>query len=96
MQSEVVFFDTMRQGLWVATIISLPILTVALLAGLATDPEEAEAGFRYRSNRVRRPGQLSFEPTQPSTDALDDGLARTLWDLSAARAGLPADLPSPA
>ncbi|MEQ9175556.1 MAG: flagellar biosynthetic protein FliQ [Roseovarius indicus] len=34
MQSEVVFFDTMRQGLWVATIISLPILTVALLAGL--------------------------------------------------------------
>jgi flagellar biosynthetic protein FliQ len=34
MLDEVVFFDTMRQGLWVATIISLPILTVALLAGL--------------------------------------------------------------
>ena len=34
MLTEVVFFDTMRQGLWVATIISLPILAVALLAGL--------------------------------------------------------------
>lgn len=34
MLDEVIFFDTMRQGLWVATIISLPILTVALLAGL--------------------------------------------------------------
>jgi flagellar biosynthetic protein FliQ len=34
MQSEVIFFDTLRQGLWVAVIISLPILAVALLAGL--------------------------------------------------------------
>lgn len=34
MLDEVIFFDTMRQGLWVATIISLPILTAALLAGL--------------------------------------------------------------
>ncbi|MBD3665505.1 flagellar biosynthetic protein FliQ [Sulfitobacter aestuariivivens] len=35
MLDEILFFDTMRQGLWVAVIISLPILTVALLAGLA-------------------------------------------------------------
>ncbi len=35
MLNEVIFFDTMRQGLWVATIVSLPILTVALLAGLS-------------------------------------------------------------
>lgn len=35
MQSEIIFFDTLRQGLWVAVIISVPILTVALLAGLA-------------------------------------------------------------
>jgi len=35
MLDEVIFFDTMRQGLWVAMIISLPILTVALLAGLS-------------------------------------------------------------
>ena len=35
MYDEVVFYDTMRQGLWVATIVSLPILAVALLAGLA-------------------------------------------------------------
>ncbi len=35
MQNEIIFFDTMRQGLWVAVMISVPILTVALLAGLA-------------------------------------------------------------
>ena len=35
MTDDVVFFDTLRQGLWVATLISLPILGVALLAGLA-------------------------------------------------------------
>jgi flagellar biosynthetic protein FliQ len=31
---ESVFFDTLRQGLWVAVIISVPILAVALIAGL--------------------------------------------------------------
>ncbi len=31
---EAVFYDTLRQGLWVAFTISLPILTVALAAGL--------------------------------------------------------------
>ncbi|MDD9719441.1 flagellar biosynthetic protein FliQ [Sulfitobacter sp. PR48] len=35
MADEIVFFDTLRQGLWVALIISIPILTVALLAGVA-------------------------------------------------------------
>lgn len=34
MMSEVIFFDTMRQGLWVAVVVSIPILTVALLAGV--------------------------------------------------------------
>jgi flagellar biosynthesis protein FliQ len=34
MLSDAVFFDTLRQGLWVAIITSVPILTVALLAGL--------------------------------------------------------------
>ena len=34
MGDEVVFFDTMRQGLWVSMLISLPILSVALIAGL--------------------------------------------------------------
>ena len=28
------FFDTLRQGLWVSVVLSLPILTVALIAGL--------------------------------------------------------------
>lgn len=35
MMSEAVFYDTLRQGLWVAFIISVPILTVALVAGLS-------------------------------------------------------------
>lgn len=34
MMTETVFFDTLRQGLWVAVIMSLPILTVALVTGL--------------------------------------------------------------
>ncbi len=29
-----IFYDTLRQGLWIAVIISIPILTVALVAGL--------------------------------------------------------------
>ena len=32
---EIIFFDTMRQGLWIAVMISAPMLTVALIAGLA-------------------------------------------------------------
>lgn len=32
--SEAQFYDTMRHGLWVATLASLPILTVALVTGL--------------------------------------------------------------
>ena len=32
--SEALFYDTLRQGLWVAFVISIPILTVALAAGL--------------------------------------------------------------
>lgn len=32
--SETLFFDTLRQALWVAFSISIPILTVALITGL--------------------------------------------------------------
>lgn len=35
MLDEMVFFDTMRQGLWVAFIISLPILVAALVTGVS-------------------------------------------------------------
>ena len=31
---DALFYDTLRQGLWVATLVSLPILSVALVAGL--------------------------------------------------------------
>lgn len=34
MLTETIFFDTLRQGLWAAVIISVPILAVALIAGL--------------------------------------------------------------
>ena len=34
MMTEVIFFDTMRQGLWIAVLISIPILTVALITGV--------------------------------------------------------------
>ena len=32
--TEALFYDTLRQGLWVAFVISIPILTVALITGL--------------------------------------------------------------
>ena len=35
MLEEVIFFDTLRQGLWISVIISIPILTIALLAGVS-------------------------------------------------------------
>jgi flagellar biosynthesis protein FliQ len=31
---EIVFYDTLREGLWNAVIVSLPILSVALIAGI--------------------------------------------------------------
>lgn len=34
MLDELVFYDTLRAGLWIAVIVSLPILSVALLSGL--------------------------------------------------------------
>lgn len=34
MMSEALFYDTLRQGLWVAFVISIPILSVALASGL--------------------------------------------------------------
>ncbi|MGG7645250.1 flagellar biosynthetic protein FliQ [Rhodovulum sp. YNF3179] len=33
--TEALFYDTLRQGLWVAVLISAPILGVALIAGVA-------------------------------------------------------------
>ncbi len=35
MLSETVFFDTLRQGLWIATITAVPILSAALIAGVS-------------------------------------------------------------
>jgi len=32
---EIIFYDTLRAGLWNAVLISMPILTVALVAGVA-------------------------------------------------------------
>ena len=35
MLTEAIFFDTLRQGLWIATITSVPILSAALIAGVS-------------------------------------------------------------
>ena len=35
MLEEIVFYDTLRQGLWTAVVVSLPILTVALIVGVS-------------------------------------------------------------
>ena len=35
MLEEIIFFDTLRQGLWVAVVISIPILSVALVTGVS-------------------------------------------------------------
>lgn len=34
MRTETIFFDTMREGLWISVAISFPILCAALVAGL--------------------------------------------------------------
>lgn len=34
MLTEAIFFDTLRMGLWIATITAVPILTAALVAGV--------------------------------------------------------------
>ncbi|PKQ13587.1 MAG: flagellar biosynthetic protein FliQ [Alphaproteobacteria bacterium HGW-Alphaproteobacteria-1] len=34
MREEILFFDTLREALWVSLLISLPILSVALVGGL--------------------------------------------------------------
>lgn len=34
MMSETVFYDTLREGLWAGLVMSIPILTVALVTGL--------------------------------------------------------------
>lgn len=34
MLDEIIFYDTLRAGLWISVIVSVPILTVALLAGV--------------------------------------------------------------
>lgn len=35
MQNENILFDTLRHGLWVSVVISIPILSVALIVGLS-------------------------------------------------------------
>jgi len=35
MADQIVFFDTLRHGLWIAVLISLPILTAALITGVS-------------------------------------------------------------
>ena len=41
MLNETVFYDTLRQALWVATVTSVPILSAALVAGIGIGLFEA-------------------------------------------------------
>jgi len=34
MLNDAIFFDTLRQGLWISVVISIPILTMALVTGI--------------------------------------------------------------
>ena len=44
--TEAMIFDTLRQALWIAVVISVPILTVALLAGIVLQTDRANARAR--------------------------------------------------
>ncbi|MEM9575685.1 MAG: flagellar biosynthetic protein FliQ [Pseudomonadota bacterium] len=35
MADQIIFFDTLRHGLWIAVLISIPILTAALVTGVS-------------------------------------------------------------
>lgn len=69
-----------------------PAQAGALLARLATDPEEGSPGFRYRCNQVLGPGRLREALVEPSAEARDDALAERLWTISAGLVGLPPEL----
>jgi flagellar biosynthesis protein FliQ len=57
---EAVFYDVMRQGLWVAVTISLPILSAALLAGLVVGLSVAALLLMLRF--WRGPGRAEAQP----------------------------------
>jgi flagellar biosynthetic protein FliQ len=46
MMQEIVFYDTLRQGLWIAVIIATPILVVALVTGLVIGLFQALTGVQ--------------------------------------------------
>ena len=46
MMQEIVFYDTLRQGLWIAVIISTPILVVALVVGVVIGLFQALTGVQ--------------------------------------------------
>ena len=57
MMDEFIFYDTLRAGLWIAVMISLPILTVALLSGLIVGLFQALSQVHgIPVQRVAKPG----------------------------------------
>ena len=45
MADEIIFFDTLRHGLWIAVIISIPILTAALITGVSIGLVQAKTSI---------------------------------------------------
>jgi protochlorophyllide reductase len=54
----------------------------ALLAALVSDPGYGTPGFAYFANRLVLPGRHRFGRAEPSAEARDPALARTLWERS--------------
>ncbi len=50
---EAVFYDTLRQGLWITVVISMPILGVALAAGLVIGLAQALTSVQEMTLDVR-------------------------------------------
>ena len=58
MIEEIIFYDTLRHALWIAVIVSVPILTVALLAGVSIGLVQALTSGQFESDDIR--GEKNF------------------------------------
>jgi len=43
---QIIFYDTLRQGLWISVVISVPILSAALLAGVTVGLFQARTSIQ--------------------------------------------------
>ena len=65
---EFIFYDTMRQGLWAALLMSTPILTVALVVGLIIGLVQALTSIQEMTLTFVPPSFFFFVATSLSLD----------------------------